>query len=99
MLTRCKKELQIKGKKQISGRTTRSSTVAVIGDRTAWNNCGQRDNSLIYSLKLKSILSTPVSLLVDRCALWLNDTSYTREKVSEEVNMKCRTIGTRQYNF
>jgi len=36
------------------------------------------------------------SFLADHCALWLNDTSYS--KVSEEGNRKC-PARTRGYNF
>jgi len=74
----------------------RSSAVAVIADRTAynvwysyrtvvWNIRGRHEYLLVYSFELKSAFD--VSFLVDRCVLWLNDTSYG--KMSEEVNRRC----------
>ena len=46
-----------------------------------------------------SLLFMHVSLLADRCVLWLNDTSYSKcPKCEYEVSSRSLFIGTRRYN-
>ena len=71
----------------------------------AENSRGQHGYLLIYSFKRKSafdagnLLLMSASCLAVRCVLWLNDISYSRSALSEDVNIGSVALGTQRHNF